>query len=98
MMDTVMSVWWGFLFPAGILLAAALGALVATRLAPMTSPFILAGAILAFGAGVFIFRIAASIIVRGVFKPSSWKAGFLTVMGRFPEFLGACKLWFGSKR
>ena len=98
MLDTVMAVLWGFVFPAGIVVAAALGAVIATRLAPLTPPYFVAGAIFGIGVGVFVVRIFASILVRGVFKLSSWKAGFLTVMGRFPEFLGACKLWFGTKR
>ncbi len=98
MMDTVLAVLWGFLFPAAIIIAALLGALVATKFSPATPPIFIAGAILAFGAGVFIFRLAASVVVRGAFKLGSWKAAFSAVMGRFPEFLGACKLWFGAKR
>ncbi len=98
MMDTVLAVLWGFLFPTAVIGAALLGALVAMKFSPATPPILIAGAILAFGAGVFVFRIAAAVVIRGLFKLSSWKTAFATVTGRFPEFLGACKLWFGAKR
>ncbi len=98
MLDTVLAVVWGFIFPAAVIIAATLGAVLATKLSPATPPIMIAGAILAFGAGVFALRIAASIIFRGVFKLSSWKTAVPIVMGRAPEFLGACKLWFGAKR
>jgi Glycosyl transferase family group 2 len=98
MMDTVLAVLWGFLFPTAVISAALLGALVAMKFSPATPPILIAGAILAFGAGVFVFRIAAAVVIRGLFKLSSWKTAFATVTGRFPEFLGACKLWFGAKR
>jgi general secretion pathway protein A len=97
-LDTVLAVLWGFLFPTAVVITALLGAFVATKLSPATPPMLVAGAILAFGAGVFVFRMAASVVVRGVFRASSWRAAFPAVMGRFPEFLGACKLWFGAKR
>ncbi len=98
MVDTVLAVLWGFLFPTAVVTAALLGALVAMKFSPATPPILIAGAILAFGVGVFVFRIAAAVVIRGLFKLSSWKVAFPAVMGRFPEFLGACKLWFGAKR
>lgn len=96
--QTVSAVIWGGVMPALILIATGLGALAASTLAPLTPAlFIIVGT---FGAGLGIYglKILASIVRRGLFRPSSWRRGFYAVLGRFPEFLGVMRFWFGRTR
>lgn len=96
--ETARAVIWGGVFPLVVLLAAGLGYFAASALAPLTpAPFVAAGMLVA-GLLVYIFRVFAGAIVRGVFKASSWAQAFGAVFGRFPEFLGVMRFWFGGAR
>lgn len=93
----VRAAFWGFVFPAGILAAAAASWFVAAQLAPMTPTPVVVGAVLAFGAAVYALKILASAFLRGAYRPSSWRNAFAAVLGPFPEFSGVCSLWFRRK-
>jgi len=94
----VRAVFWGFLFPVMIAALAGLGALASVMLFPMTPSTTVAGVILGAGFGVYAAKIIASILRHGIFRPSSWRLGYCAVMGRFAEFFGVIRFWFGSTR
>ncbi|MHA7873218.1 MAG: glycosyltransferase family 2 protein, partial [Hyphococcus sp.] len=97
-MDVARAVFWGFLFPVGIAVAAGLAALGAAFFSPMTSAPVVAGSILGVGVAVYVLKVFAAILRRGLFRPSSWRQGYSAVMGRFAEFFGVMRFWFGAKR
>lgn len=97
-MGVVRAVFWGFVFPVAVAAAAGLGALAAAMLSPMTPAPAVAGVILGAGIGVYVVKILASILRHGIFRPSSWQRGYCAVIGRFAEFLGVIRFWFGEKR
>ena len=96
--DTLLAVFWGFLYPLGVICAAAAAAVAVVMLDLHISPILAGVGVAAAGAGVLVLRFIASILRRGVFKSSSWGAAFVAVMGRFPAFLGACAFWLRGKR
>lgn len=93
----VRSVFWGFVFPVGVLVAALGGGFIAARMAPLTSAPLAAGAVLAFGAAVYLIKIVASAFRRGAYRPSAWRGAVAATLGPFPEFFGVCSLWFRRK-
>ncbi|MEO1243157.1 MAG: AAA family ATPase [Pseudomonadota bacterium] len=97
-MDVARAVVWGFLFPVATIVAAVLGGLGAAMLSPLTPWQVISGLILVLGVGVYVIKIFASILRHGAFKPSSWRRGYCAVMGRFAEFFGVMRFWFGAKR
>ncbi len=97
-METIQASFWGCAFPLAIAIVAGLGAFVASMFAPMTpAPYVAAGIVVA-GIGVYLAKYLASVIVRGLFRASSWRSGFYAVFGRFPEFLGVLRHWTGASR
>ena len=97
-MDVARAVFWGGAFPALIIVAAILSGVGAALLSPLTSWQIIPSLILSVGIGVYIAKIFAAIIRRGLFKPSSWSRGYCAVVGRFAEFIGVMRFWLGSRR
>ncbi|MEO1136330.1 MAG: hypothetical protein AAFW68_06930, partial [Pseudomonadota bacterium] len=89
---------WGGAFPVFVLLAAGLGALAASQLAPLTPATLVAAGLLVIGAGVYGLKILASLLRRGPFQLASWGEAFGAVLGRFPEFFGVLRFWFGGNR
>ncbi len=96
--DTARAVIWGFTFPLAIVASALIGGVGAAILAPLTPANIVAASILALGAGVYGVKFIVAAVLRGFLKPSSWRKAFYAVFGRFPEFLGVWRFWFGGKR
>ena len=97
-LDMARTVFWALIFPLGALAAAALAAVAVTVVSPATPQSFAAGGVLAVAAGIYGLKILASILLRGVWRPSAWRKGFYAVLGRFPEFLGVLGCWFGAKR
>ena len=97
-MDVARAVFWGFLFPVAIIAAAVLGGVGAALLSPLTPWQVVSGLILGLGVGVYVVKILAATLRRGFMKPSSWGRGYCAVIGRFAEFLGIMRFWFGSRR
>lgn len=97
-LDVARAVFWGGIFPIVVILAAALGGVGAAFLSPLTPWQIISGLILGIGLGVYVIKIIAAIIRRGLLKPSSWVRGFCAVIGRFAEFIGVMRFWLGSRR
>lgn len=96
--DVIRAAIWGGAFPVFVLAAAGLGALAASRLAPLTQSTQIAVGILVIGAGVYGVKVSASLVRRGPFRMRSWGEAFGAVFGRFPEFLGVLRFWFGGDR
>ncbi|PQA87302.1 AAA family ATPase [Hyphococcus luteus] len=96
--QTLNAIIWGLVFPLFILASAGLGALVASKLAPMMQAPLVAAGVLAAGAGIYGLKILASLLVRGPFRLSSWGGAFGAVLGRIPEALGVLRFWFGGDR
>ncbi len=95
---TFSAILWGLVLPILILASAGLGALVASRLAPMMQAPLVAAGVLAAGAGLYALKILASLLARGPFRMASWGEAFGAVLGRFPEALGVLRFWFGGDR
>lgn len=96
--DTAFAVFWGFVFPLGVLAVAAAAGGAAHVVFTAIEPFVAAAVVLAAGVSVYVANIAISAIRRGPFRPSSWSAAAVAVFGRFPEFLGASGLWLRGKK
>lgn len=97
-LETTRAVFWGGLFPLGIIAASILGGLGAAAFAPLTPGPAVTVSILIFGVGVYAIKVIASALLRGIFKPSSWSKAFGAVFCRFPEFWGVLRFWLGGKR
>ncbi|WP_425407753.1 AAA family ATPase [Hyphococcus sp.] len=96
--QTIQAVLWGCVFPVVIAVIATLGGLAASMLAPMTPARYVAAGIIAAGIGVYMIKYLASVLRRGMFRPSSWRNGFYAVFGRFAEFFGALRFWTSGSR
>lgn len=97
-MNSIGAVFWGFLFPLGVLAASALGVAATSVLAPQFDSIMVGGAILGAGAAVYALKLLAALARRGPWRPSAWGKSFSAVFGRFPQFWGALWFWMGAKR
>lgn len=95
--DTARAVIWGFAFPLAIAVLALAGGAGAAVWAPLTSAYVVAASIIALGVGVYGAKFIVATARRGPLKPSSWRKAFYAVFGRFPEFIGVWRFWFGGK-
>ena len=95
--STFQAVIWGLLFPLGVLLAAAVSFLIASQVSSSTAAISLSVGIGAFGVMTYLFLIVLASMRLGLFKASSWAQGVSAVLGRFPEVVGAMKLWLRGK-
>ncbi len=95
---TFRAVFWGGVFPLGVALLAGGAAFAASLVAPLTPAAVAAGGVVAAGLAVYLLLFFASVFRRGVFRPASWRRGFYSVFGKFPELLGAMRYWFGASR
>lgn len=89
---------WGGAFPVLILLVAGGAALIAMELAPMLPTTVVFLVAVAAGVALYGVKIFASAIRRGILSPSSWGQAFGAVLGRFGEFSGVLRFWFGGDR
>ncbi|MEZ5893836.1 MAG: hypothetical protein R3C58_11935 [Parvularculaceae bacterium] len=96
--ETARAVFWGGFFPIFVVGASGAGAIIAMKLAPLTpAPIVAAGALIA-GAGVYGLKILASAGRRGLFSFAAWSQAFGAVFGRFGEFAGVLRFWFGGSK
>ena len=95
--DAARAVIWGFAFPLAIAVLALAGGVGAAIWAPLTSASVVAVAIAALGVSVYGVKFVVATARRGPLKPSSWRKAFYAVFGRFPEFMGVWRFWFGGK-
>lgn len=96
--ETVQATVWGCAFPLAIAGFAGLGGFAAYKFAPITPAPVVAASIVAAGILVFVLKFLASVIRRGVFRPSSWRNGFYAVFRCFPQLFGALRYWTGGSR
>ncbi len=96
--ETAFAAFWGLLFPLGVVIAAMLGGAASYLLVLPVPPMLVGAGVIALGAGVYVLNILVSALMRGPFRPSSWGAATAAVLGRFPEFFGACGAWLRRKQ
>lgn len=96
-MGAVMATFWGFLMPAAIIAAAIVAAVGAHFVAPYTPTWLVVGAVLGLGALIYVIRIVAGAVARGVLRPSSWRDAFFSVLRSFPELIGVVKHTFSRR-
>ena len=97
-MNVIGAVFWGFLFPLGVVVAAGLGAAAASVVAPQFNSLMIGAALVGAGAGVYGVKLLAALLRREIWRPSAWGRSFSAVFGRFPQFWGAVWCWLGAKR
>ena len=97
-MNVIGAVFWGFLFPLGVVVAAGLGAAAASVVAPQFNSLMIGAALVGAGAGVYGVKLLAALLRCGIWRPSAWGRSFSAVFGRFPQFWGAVWCWLGAKR
>ena len=95
--STFHAVIWGLLFPIGIVFAAAVSFLVVSQVSSSTTAIPVSIGIVAFGVATYLFLTFLASMRRGLFRISSWVQGASSVFGRFPEAVGAMKLWLRGK-
>ncbi len=96
--DTARAIIWGFAFPLAIAVSALAGGVGAAIWAPLTPASVVVASIAALGVSVYGVKFIVAVARRGPQKPSSWRKAFYAVFGRFPEFAGVWRFWFGGKK
>ena len=97
-MNVIGAVFWGFVFPLGVVVAAGLGAAAVSLVAPQFNSLMIGAALVGAGVGVYGVKLFAALLRRGIWRPSAWGRSFSAVFGRFPQFWGAVWCWLGAGR
>lgn len=95
--DTIAAIGFGAVLPLVMLLVlAALLMLTPTIFSSTSLAVLIPFSIIIWGT-LFLMIIVFLTLISAATKKQSFRKAFSALLGRTPEFLGACKFWFGKK-
>lgn len=91
------AVLWGAVFPAIIVVAAALAAATTAMFTLDGNPLVAALSVVAVGLFIYAIKIAATAMSVGAGRGFAWSYGALTTLGHFDECAGVIRHWLGDR-
>ena len=95
--DSILAVFWGGVFPLGVIFLTVLAYFLTTVIAPFLNPFVVSAQVLLVGIVVYGVRILIAALQPQLNETSRWKAAVARTFSCFPNLSGAVRFWFGAK-